>query len=64
MTRAVRVWPPVALGVLLTAFVLARVAQGLNAYRVTTVRAVTLYWHVINAIAIAVTLTVLSPSLL
>jgi len=54
----------VALGGLLTAFVLARMTQGLNAYRVTAVRAVTLYWHVINAIAIVVTLTVLSPSLL
>ena len=54
----------VALGVLLTAFVLARVARRLTAYRVTAVRAVTLYWHVINAIAIAVTITVLSPSLL
>ena len=37
--------------------------SGLSAYRVTGVRALALYWHVINAIAIAVLLTEISPSL-
>lgn len=35
----------------------------LSDYRVTGVRAVALYWHVINVIAVAVLLTQLSPSL-
>jgi heme/copper-type cytochrome/quinol oxidase subunit 3 len=36
---------------------------GLSNYRVIGVRAVALYWYVINAIAVAVTLTQLYPSL-
>jgi cytochrome c oxidase subunit 3 len=39
------------------------VVSGLSSYRVTGVRAVALYWHVVNAIAIAVLFTVISPSL-
>lgn len=39
------------------------VVSGLSDYRVTGVRAVALYWHVVNAIAIAVLLTEISPSL-
>jgi len=38
-------------------------ACGLSDYRVTGVRAVALYWYVINAIAIAVLLTEISPAL-
>jgi cytochrome o ubiquinol oxidase subunit 3 len=37
--------------------------SGLSDYRVTGVRALALYWHVINVIAIAVLLTEISPSL-
>jgi cytochrome c oxidase subunit III len=37
--------------------------SGLSDYRATGVRALALYWHVINAIAIAVLLTEISPSL-
>jgi cytochrome c oxidase subunit 3 len=39
------------------------VLGGLSAYRVTGVRAIALYWHVINVIAIAVLFTEISPSL-
>jgi cytochrome c oxidase subunit III len=53
----------VAVGLLLTLFVLARVARGMTPYRVTGVRVVALYWYVVNALAVVVTLTVLSPSL-
>jgi heme/copper-type cytochrome/quinol oxidase subunit 3 len=53
----------VAVGILLSAFFLVRIATGLTPYRVIGLRGTTLYWHVINALAIAVTLTVLSPSL-
>jgi cytochrome c oxidase subunit III len=37
--------------------------SGLSDYRVTGVRALALYWHVVNAIAIAVLFTTISPSL-
>jgi heme/copper-type cytochrome/quinol oxidase subunit 3 len=54
----------VLLGILLNGWVLWRVAVGgLNNYRLIGVRAVALYWHVVNAIAVLVVLTQLSPSL-
>lgn len=37
--------------------------SGLTNYRLTGVRAVALYWHVVNVLAVAVVLTQLSPSL-
>lgn len=37
--------------------------SGLSEYRVTGVRALALYWHVINVIAVAVLLTEISPAL-
>jgi heme/copper-type cytochrome/quinol oxidase subunit 3 len=39
------------------------VVSGLSDYRVVGVRALALYWHVVNAIAVAVLLTTISPSL-
>jgi cytochrome c oxidase subunit III len=39
------------------------VAGGLSDYRVTGVRALALYWYVINAIAVAILLTEISPTL-
>jgi cytochrome c oxidase subunit III len=39
------------------------VIGGLSPYRATGVRAIALYWHVINVIAIAVLFTEISPSL-
>jgi heme/copper-type cytochrome/quinol oxidase subunit 3 len=53
----------VLLGILLVGFVLARSAAGLTTYRARGVQAVALYWLVVNALAVAVTLTVASPSL-
>jgi cytochrome c oxidase subunit III len=53
----------VALGILLVAFVLARCATGLTAYRVSGVQVVALYWIVVAALGVVVTLTVVSPSL-
>jgi cytochrome c oxidase subunit III len=53
----------VALGILLVAFVLARTAGGLTTYRVRGVQAVALYWLVVAALGVVVTLTVVSPSL-
>jgi len=53
----------VVVGILLVGFVLARSAGGLTAYRARGVQVVALYWLVVNALAVAVTLTVASPSL-
>jgi cytochrome c oxidase subunit 3 len=39
------------------------VVGGLSDYRVNGIRAVALYWYVVNAIAVAVLLTEISPSL-
>jgi heme/copper-type cytochrome/quinol oxidase subunit 3 len=54
----------VLLGILLGAVVLGYVAlRGLTNYWLTAVRGVAIYWHVVNALAILVVLTQLSPSL-
>lgn len=54
----------VLLGVLLDLGLLFWLSvSGLSDYRVTGVRALALYWHVINVIAIAVLFTEISPSL-
>jgi heme/copper-type cytochrome/quinol oxidase subunit 3 len=53
----------VAVGVLLSAGILARLAGGLTAYRVTGLRAISWYWHFVNALAVLVVLTQVSPSL-
>jgi heme/copper-type cytochrome/quinol oxidase subunit 3 len=53
----------VALGILLVAFVLLRSSRGLTTYRARGIQAVALYWLVVAALAVAVTLTTLSPAL-
>jgi heme/copper-type cytochrome/quinol oxidase subunit 3 len=54
----------VLLGVLLDLGMLFWLSvSGLSDYRITGVRCVALYWHVVNAIAVAVLLTELSPVL-
>jgi heme/copper-type cytochrome/quinol oxidase subunit 3 len=52
----------VALGLLLNGWLLVRLLGGLTSYRLTALRAITLYWHVVNAITILVTAAILSPS--
>jgi heme/copper-type cytochrome/quinol oxidase subunit 3 len=52
----------VLVGIALTLWVVGVVAiRGLNGYRETTVRNVAIYWHFVNAMAILVVLTQLSP---
>ena len=52
------------LGILLDAAVAAYIAtRGLTNYWLIATRGVALYWHVVNAIAVLVVLTQLSPSL-
>ena len=53
----------VVLGLLLDVGILARLLGGLTNYRAIGVRVIALYWHFVNAMAILVVLTQLSPSL-
>jgi heme/copper-type cytochrome/quinol oxidase subunit 3 len=53
----------VALGLLLDLWLLGKLARGLTRYRLNAFSAITLYWHAVNVITIAVTLTTLSPAL-
>jgi cytochrome c oxidase subunit 3 len=52
----------VAIGLLLDLWFLVRLLGGLTNYRVVGVRALALYWYAVNAIAVAVVLTQVSPS--
>lgn len=52
----------VALGLLLDGWVIARLSRGLTRYRVTTAQVVAIYWVFVNAVAIAVVATQVSPS--
>ncbi len=52
----------VAVGLALDLWLLLRLAGGLTSYRLVAVRAVSLYWYVIAAVAVAVVLTQVSPS--
>ena len=53
----------VLVGLLLDVWILARLVSGLTDYRVVTVRVVALYWYVVNALAVLVMLTQISPRL-
>ncbi len=44
----------VALGLLLDLWLLAKLARGLTRYRVVAARAITLYWHFVNVLALLV----------
>jgi cytochrome c oxidase subunit I+III len=52
----------VALGLLLDGWLLVRLAQGRTRYRLDALRAVSLYWWVVAAVAVAVTATQVSPA--
>jgi cytochrome c oxidase subunit 3/cytochrome c oxidase subunit I+III len=53
----------VAAGLLLDVWLLLRLATGLTRYRLTALWAATFYWHFVNALAVLVVLTQLSPAL-
>jgi heme/copper-type cytochrome/quinol oxidase subunit 3 len=53
----------VGVGLLFNLWLLVRLFRGLTNYRLTGLRAITLYWHAVNAITLFVFLTILSPSL-
>lgn len=50
----------VLVGVLFTAWLLARLATGLTTYRAHATQAVTWYWHAVNALTVVVYLTLFS----
>ena len=52
----------VAVGLLLSLWVLLRLASGLTNYRVVTVQALAIYWVFVSAVTVVVTLTQVSPS--
>lgn len=53
----------VAAGLLLNLWLLLRLASGITRYRLTGLWATTFYWHFVNALAVLVVLTQLSPAL-
>jgi cytochrome c oxidase subunit III len=53
----------VLVGLLLEAWLVLRLFGGTTAYRSVGVRAAAFYWHAVNALAVAVSLVQLSPSL-
>jgi cytochrome c oxidase subunit III len=53
----------VAVGLLLDVWLLLRLAGGLTTYRLNGLLATAFYWHFVNALAILVVLTQVSPSL-
>jgi heme/copper-type cytochrome/quinol oxidase subunit 3 len=54
----------VAAGVLVNLFLLAAIARGrISQYRMNGIWAMSLYWHFVNALAVLVLLTTISPAL-
>jgi len=53
----------VAVGLLLSVWFVLRLSTGITTYRLTGLWAATFYWHFVNALAVLVVLTQLSPSL-
>jgi heme/copper-type cytochrome/quinol oxidase subunit 3 len=53
----------VLVALLLNVWLLLRLDRGLTNYRAIGVQSVTLYWHFVNALAVAVLLTVQSPTI-
>jgi heme/copper-type cytochrome/quinol oxidase subunit 3 len=50
-------------GLLLSAWLLLKLVRGLTRYRLNALLAIAFYWHAVNVLTLAVTLTVLSPAL-
>ena len=53
----------VGIGILLSLWLLAKLARGLTLYRLNALQAVAFYWHAVNVLTTVVTLVVISPSL-
>jgi heme/copper-type cytochrome/quinol oxidase subunit 3 len=53
----------VAIGILFNVWLLAKLSTGLTTYRLNGTQAIAWYWHAVNVITVAVTLTLLSARL-
>ena len=53
----------VFLGLLFDVWLLGKLARGLTTYRLNATGAIVFYWHAVNAITLAVTLTIVSGAL-
>jgi heme/copper-type cytochrome/quinol oxidase subunit 3 len=53
----------VGIGLLLSAWLLAKLARGFTFYRLNALQAIAFYWHAVNVLTVVVTFTVLSPAL-
>ena len=53
----------VAVGLLFDVWLLAKLVRGFTLYRLNALAAIVFYWHAVNAITVAVTLTILSAAL-
>jgi heme/copper-type cytochrome/quinol oxidase subunit 3 len=53
----------VAVGLLIDAFLLAKLVGGLTRYRLVGLQTTALYWHVVNAFSVLLVLTQVSPAL-
>jgi heme/copper-type cytochrome/quinol oxidase subunit 3 len=53
----------VAIGLLFSLWLLAKLARGLTLYRLNALQAIAFYWHAVNVLTLVVTLVVISPAL-
>jgi heme/copper-type cytochrome/quinol oxidase subunit 3 len=53
----------VGIGLLFSAWLLAKLVRGLTLYRLNALQAIAFYWHAVNVLTVVVTFTVLSPAL-
>ena len=53
----------VGIGILLSLWLLAKLARGLTLYRLNALQAIAFYWHAVNVLTTVVTLVVISPAL-
>jgi heme/copper-type cytochrome/quinol oxidase subunit 3 len=53
----------VGIGILFSAWLIAKLVRGLTLYRYNALQAIALYWHAVNVLTVIVTLTLISPSL-
>jgi heme/copper-type cytochrome/quinol oxidase subunit 3 len=53
----------VGIGLLFSAWLLAKLVRGLTLYRLNALQAIAFYWHAVNVVTVVVTLVVISPAL-
>lgn len=53
----------VGIGILFSAWLIAKLVRGFTLYRYNALQAIALYWHAVNLLTVIVTLTVISPAL-